>query len=134
MNLVEILKKNNFRITKARQYIAKYIYGSKNPITIDEIFSKLKKQKKSVDIVSIYRTTEILVRLKLILKIEFGDRKSRYEWKHENNHHHHFVCNKCGDIKDILIDENLLLSTIKKNNYTIHSHFLELFGLCENCG
>ena len=102
---------------------------SKSPVDASMLVEKLKVNKTTV-----YRQIEKLLQQNLIIEVEFGDGKKRYELKNENHHHHHLICNKCGKLEDIKLNEDIILSEIsKKTNFKIESHSLEFFGLCVNC-
>jgi Fur family ferric uptake transcriptional regulator len=96
-----------------------------------------------IGLTTVYRTLDLLVRMGLINKLTFGDGPSRYEFKSEkkNEHHHHFLCTKCGKIIDYsdFIDEELELvkkteeTLSKKYNFKVLDHNIEFCGLCDKC-
>ena len=49
-----------------------------------------------------------------------------------NHHHHHFICENCGDTKVI---DFCPIEQIKQYlpNVAIHTHKLEVYGVCESC-
>ncbi len=101
---------------------------SKSPVDVSILVEKLKVNKTTV-----YRQVEKLLKNNLIIELEFGDGKKRYELKDEN-HHHHLICNRCGRLEDIKLNEEIIIKDISnKTNFKIESHSLEFFGLCVNC-
>ncbi len=104
------------------------ISGSKLPVDANFLIEKLKVNKTTV-----YRQIDKLISDSKIAEVELGDGKKRYELK-DLKHHHHLVCNKCGSIDDIEINEKLILGRLSKiSNFKIESHNLEFFGTCVNC-
>ncbi len=133
MKLNTILRNKGYRITSQRKEILHSLYTY--PSTVEEIFGALKKNKAKIDLASIYRTLTLFVKLGLVREIELGDGKKRYELIDEKRHHHHLVCNNCGNIEDIYLEkESTLVKEAKeKSNYQINYHSLEFFGVCVNC-
>lgn len=105
------------------------------PLTAQEIHNKLKKKKKSMNLTSVYRSLELFTTMGQIRALELGDGKRRYERVNENNHHHHFTCEKCQTIIDFSssFGETMLKDVQKRNKFTIKSHSIELSGICNNC-
>lgn len=98
------------------------------PVDAKDLIDKIKVNKTTV-----YRQLYKLINNGLLIEVEFGDGKKRYELK-SLEHHHHIVCKKCGSLKDIKIDEDKLLSGIyNTSDFTVESHNLEFFGYCKRC-
>ena len=126
----KILKDLNLKITPARIKIFDFLYKTKRPVSAEEINLKI----PSINLTTIYRTLEQFRKYNVISKIEMRKDKMYFEYIH--SHHHHIICNSCGDIEDIdnckMIDESKLLK--KASKFTkIHSHSLEFFGTCNKC-
>jgi len=131
MNLSTFNLPKGCRITKQRQKIFTLISGQ--PQSTDEIFKRIKNSKYPIDKVTVYRTLSFFVKCGLVLKTRFKDTSTRYELA-KNNHHHHIICNNCGKIQDIYLDEKHLVNRVKnQTDYLIKEHSLEFFGLCKAC-
>jgi Fur family transcriptional regulator, ferric uptake regulator len=123
--------KIGIRQTKPRKLVFEALNHFSKPITALEIHKYLKNK---IDLTSIYRTIDILKKLDLINVILFGEGKKRYELKNDHDHHHHLVCENCGDVTNIEMKEtNLLKNVEEKSKFKIIKHNLEFFGLCKEC-
>lgn len=132
MNTLEYLKQKGYRLTKPRQELLHTL--SSYPLTVQQISDALRKKNIRVDLASIYRSLELFVDMGIVHVIEFGEDKKRYEIVDQDNHHHHLMCNKCGTIEDITVNEHSLLTEIStKSNFKIDHHHLEFFGICQHC-
>ena len=101
------------------------------PVSANEINDYLKNK---IDLTSVYRTLSLLIKSEMVNVILFGEGKKRYELKNKNEHHHHLVCEKCGDVKDVEMKENSLLKSVEvRSKFVIKKHNLEFFGLCPDC-
>ena len=85
----------------------------------------------AVGLVTIYRTLDLLGQLGLVRRLDLGD-GPRYELAED--HHHHMICEGCGDISEFEqcpVDARLLPS--KDSGFEILSHSLEVYGRCAEC-
>ncbi len=106
-----------------------------NPLTAQEIHIRLLNKSYEVDLASVYRNLQLFTKLSIIQSVEFGDGKKRYELHEENNHHHHFVCENCGGVQDFSsqLEKKMIKNVQKDLQVTVHSHLIELSGLCRKC-
>jgi Fur family ferric uptake transcriptional regulator len=126
------LHKKGFRITKPRQEILDVLSG--HPQSVAEIFSVLKKSNVNIDKVTVYRTLDCFTHLGIVDKTQFKDKTAKFELVSRSDHHHHLVCDICGEVEDIPLDEEILLKQVTKHSsFQVNSHSLEFFGICSNC-
>ena len=141
-NSRKILTDRNVSITNPRILVLEELLGTKNPITVDELLSKLEnKVAKS----TLYRVLNDLKNINILNEFSTPDNQTVVELILEDHtHHHHLFCSDCGEIIDVEMAkefENKLSKEIKRIekefNFIIEDHRLELFGkctdLCLNC-
>lgn len=132
------------RSTKPREYIIEILESTKEHLTAEDIYFHVHKVYPAIGLTTVYRTLELLVGMGVLIKIDFGDGKSRYELTDEfssKHHHHHLICNNCNkifDYSDFMEAEKEFLKKIenalsKKYNFSIHNHNIQFFGICQNC-
>lgn len=126
------LMRAGVRMTKQKKWILEGLCH--HPQSAEELFVKLKKAGHRLDITTIYRNLETLVVGNILVMTRFADGVARYELKQGAKHHHHAVCDNCGTIIDIELDEDLLMSQVsKQTSFRVDRHMLEFFGKCANC-
>ena len=138
----KILSENKVSITNPRIIVLESLLENRNPITVDELQSKLKnKVAKS----TLYRVLNDLKNIKVLNEFTTPENATVVELIFEDEtHHHHLFCSDCGEIIDIQMATNFektlskeIKRIEKKFNFTIEDHRLELFGtctdLCKNC-
>lgn len=126
------LKQKGYRFTKQRQEIFDAL--SNFPQSVEEIICSLKKRGVGIDKATIYRTLDCFVDLGLVGKTQFKDTTSKYELVSESSHHHHLICDVCGSVEDIPLNDSVLLKKIaNKTKFLVKSHSLEFFGICVHC-
>ena len=133
--MIQALKKENFRITKQRNEILKLIISNKAHVDADNILQTLKRKNIHVSRATIYRTLDILVQNSLVDRIDFGDGRARYEIKAGQSHHDHLICIKCGKVVEFI---NPSLTTTPKSvcdeyGFKYLNHFLQVYGTCPKC-
>ena len=135
INFDTLLKSKGLKVTKHRTSVLKIISGSKQPITAEEIYLKLKEEKVSINLSSIYKILESLSNNNVISKCVLGnDNKTSYEMN-TSEHKHHLICKCCkevfaiGDCPLCAYEEML-----KKNmEFDVTEHRLEIYGYCKHC-
>ena len=84
-----------------------------------------------VGLVTVYRALELLGELGIVRRLDLGDGGS-YELARD--HHHHMICESCGDISEFdecPLDPELLPP--KSADFEIWAHSLEVYGRCGAC-
>jgi Fur family ferric uptake transcriptional regulator len=131
----QILSDHKVSITNPRILVLEALLDSKNPLTIDELQSKL---SGSVAKSTLYRVLNDLKKIKVLHEFTSPDNSTVVELLLEDHsHHHHLFCSDCGEIIDVEMSrefENLLDKEIKKIekqfNFAIQDHRVEMFGVC----
>lgn len=130
----EILKSFGLKSTPTRLSVLDIFSKYCKPINAEYILDVLKK--RSVDVVTVYRTLSAFEKKKIIHRVDLRMDSVYYEFSNYH-HHHHIVCTKCGYIEkfeDCRISELSKELLSKKSKFkTIQSHSFELFGLCNKC-
>ena len=127
-----IFHEHGYSLTKPRQAILNVLLSS--PLSIQEVYGSLLSQEINIDLATIYRTLELLTTFHIVTKTQFEDKAARYELALYQEHHHHLVCEKCGSVEDMPLDEELLLQQIEtKSSFKVKKHSLEFFGYCKQC-
>ena len=127
---VELLKKNNLKVTPQRITILKYLDTHQMHPTADEIYSSLKKSIPSLSKTTVYNSLDVLKKYGLIQALTICGPEQRYDFMH--GMHHHFLCKKCGKISDIEIKCPNINKTIEMGYRIdeVHGYFK---GICKNC-
>ncbi len=84
-----------------------------------------------VGLVTVYRALDLLGGLGIVRRLDLGD-GARYELARD--HHHHMICESCGDISEFdecPLDPELLPP--KSTDFEIRAHSLEVYGRCGAC-
>ena len=133
--LKEALQKEGLRYTQQRQEIWNELCSSDEHRDAEEIFFTLRKRGLDISRATVYRTIDVLVKNKLIDKLDIGDGRARFEYNEKYLHHDHLVCTRCGKIVEFYNDEIVELQNeiAKQHKFTLLDNSHQLFGICEDC-
>lgn len=134
MNPKKSIRTIGQRTTRQRKAVYEALSQLDKPVTVSDILRFIESKQKSIDTASVYRILAALRAAGLVKEVEFGEGKKRFELISEDNHHHHLVCEKCGTVEDICLDEKMIFRHVRTDTgFQITRHALEFFGLCRLC-
>ena len=127
--LVEILKSEGLRYTDQRQAIWDEIRNSNEHRDAEDIYIKLKEGNVKVSRATVYRTIDVLVKNRLVRKMDVGEGRSLYEPRLDDEHHDHMICLDTGDIIEFYNKEleDLQDTIAEKHGYKVIRHVHQLF-------
>ena len=127
---VKKCKDTGLKITPQRIAVYEVLLNSKNHPTVEEIYEEVKKMYPYVSLATVYRTLETLEKIGLVRKVCFWGNSARYDAN--ISEHHHLICEICGKIEDINIDEKLSIPE-NLNEYKTTSYSINIYGVCPEC-
>jgi len=132
------------RLTEPRELVLNIVDKSDAHLSAEDVFRAVRKVNRGIGLTTVYRTLDLLVKMNLLSRYDFGDGRARYErirGTKEENHHHHLVCTSCNRVvnyRDFIDEEVELLKKTEKGlsakfNFKIKDHLIQYYGLCEKC-
>ncbi len=122
------------RNTQTKAAVSQILQTFAAPIALNELYQFIKISLPQTAFSTIFRIVQRLEQEGKVIRIDWRERGSRYEWA-ELPHHHHLVCKSCGSITDL--DDTILgFKTTKVSEGTgfmITDHSIELQGICQSC-
>jgi Fur family transcriptional regulator, ferric uptake regulator len=104
-------------------------------LTAQEIFDNLRAGGRRVGIASVYRTLDLLSKLRLVHRVDIGG-AACYEPAHPGGeHHHHVVCDRCGKVAAFEDEglEDAIDRLGRRLKYKVGVHEVVLRGACPDC-
>jgi len=132
--LVAKLRQHGYKLTPQRRVVIRAIASNQEHLTPAAIYERVHQDQPNIGLVTIYRTLEILARLKLICELHAGESCRSYTIS-APEHHHHLICSNCGKVIDFpgCELETAQQSLSKQTGFRIDGHLLEFIGLCQAC-
>ena len=127
--LIQILKSEGLRYTEQRKAIWDEIRDSNEHRDAEDIYLKLKSNSVRVSRATVYRTIDVLVKNRLVRKMDVGEGRSLFEPRLDDKHHDHMICIDTGDIIEFYNEEleNLQDKIAAENGYEVVRHVHQLF-------
>jgi Fur family ferric uptake transcriptional regulator len=129
------LRRESRKITGPRAAILEILRRHPHPLTNREIFAELPHGE--CDLATIYRAMQLLEKIGMVKRFDFGDGAARFELVAEGDdgHHHHLICTQCAQVVEI---EECFPAEIERriatqNGFRAVTHRLEFFGVCPDC-
>jgi Fur family ferric uptake transcriptional regulator len=119
------------RTTAQRKAIHQVLEDSGRPLSPPEIYESARSLAPGLGMATVYRTIKRLIDDGQISQVELPGEAPRYE-RSGMRHHHHFRCNACNKVFDLLTCSSEFKECTPKG-FALESHELYLFGRCEAC-
>lgn len=136
--LKQQLKVEGYKLTPQRRAILDVIIDNEGKhLSTEEIYDIVKVGCPDIGLATVYRTLQLLEKMKVVCRMNFDDGCNRYELVHHNedHQHHHLVCINCGSVQEVQGDllDALEASIEKKYDFKVTNHSLKFFGYCSKC-
>ena len=132
----ETLERDGYRLSAPRSAVVETLATLGCSVTAKEIADRLREEGEDVGVASIYRTLDLLDRLRLARRVDAAEGVARYEpIDPSGDHHHHIVCEHCGQVT--AFEDRALEAAIeqlsRRVEYAIDAHDVTLRGKCPSC-
>jgi Fe2+ or Zn2+ uptake regulation protein len=125
------------RYTRSRRALVETLAGAGRPLSIPEILSATPSIPQS----SAYRNVTALIDAKAVRRVAGSDDHGRFELAEDlAGHHHHLICETCGQVLDITTSPRLekALSEAarvaeEETGFSVDDHRMDLVGTCRAC-
>lgn len=120
------------KYSRQRESIKNYLHGREDHPTADMIYTGIRREFPNISLGTVYRNLSLLVELGEIQKIT-TDGADRFDAK--TARHHHFICNCCGSVLDVMVPVEDLVPRIDELWECGHVQEcrLEFRGICKKC-
>ncbi|MEA2378330.1 MAG: Fur family transcriptional regulator, ferric uptake regulator [Thermoleophilaceae bacterium] len=132
----DTLERDGYRLSAPRAAVVDTLATLGCSVTAKEIADRLRERGQDVGVASIYRTLELLDRLRLARRVDAAEGVARYEpIDPSGEHHHHIVCERCGEVTafedhDL---EHAIERLSQRVDFAIDAHDVTLRGECPGC-
>lgn len=135
-HFLHYIKQKGLKTTQQRNVIVDTFFTLKSHLSVDELYSEIRKRDQSIGYATVYRTLKLLKECGLAREWNFGDGHARYEHVTDlDEHHDHMICLGCGAIEEFENDriEKLQDQVAREHGFTVTRHNMELYGYCRKC-
>lgn len=120
------------RHSRQREAILNYLRSDHIHPTAEEVYAAVRRDMPHISLGTVYRNLSLLQQLGEIRSISNGTDAERFDG--DLSKHQHLVCDSCGQVFDIHLDENTEkeLESVSFNG-TINGYDIVFHGKCKNC-
>ncbi len=121
------------RNTKQRQVVLDIVRSTNSHPTADWVYEQARKIIPNISLGTVYRLLGRLQEEGLVVQLEAGSRKSRFDG--QPGAHQHIVCERCGRITDVpdIVGHAAIEHLQQLTGYRVSVHRVEWFGICPEC-
>lgn len=120
-------------MTNQREIILKELRKSRQHLTADELYVRVKKSMPRISLATVYRNLETLSEAGIITKLEISGRQKRFDYDIEE--HDHIYCLQCRRVDNISLEHGLIdaSSVSLPSGYQVTGYRVEFVGICLPC-
>ncbi len=130
----DMIKEKKVKLSLPRLLVYQELSNVLSPLSPSEIFQSLSKRKRRIGLTSIYRSLDLFESLGIVFKIVKGS-TVKYKLCELEDHHHHIICKKCGEVVEFNICEisDWSRRIRESTGYEVTDHQLNFYGFCKAC-
>jgi Fur family peroxide stress response transcriptional regulator len=132
-HLKAVARKAGVKLTHQRLEIFRALASTEAHPDADTVFRAVRRRMPTVSLDTVYRTLWMLHDLGLVTTL--GPQRDRARFDANLDHHHHFVCVRCGLVRDF--ESEALARLPLPESVTalgrVHDAHVEVRGTCEAC-
>jgi Fur family peroxide stress response transcriptional regulator len=121
------------KITAQRAAVFREVARSDEHPDAETVLRRVRRRLENVSLDTVYRTLSLLEELGLIARVEVLCDRARFDANPER--HHHFVCVRCGRVRDLVKHEwdRCPVPQEVEALGTVESMHVQLRGVCKEC-
>lgn len=133
LSFSQALRGSGLRLTHQRLEVAREIARSEAHPDTETIYREVRTRVPTISLDTVYRTLAALEGLGLVARVDATAGPARYDAN--LHHHHHFVCTRCGLIRDVYHSalDGLEPPDLADELGRVESVRVQLRGLCKRC-
>lgn len=130
---VQTCRSQGMKVTHQRMEVFRELAGTEEHPDAEALYQSVRTRVPSISRDTVYRTLASLEEQGIVHKAEILSGKARYDANVDR--HHHFVCTKCGRVRDFYseaLNELPVPETVSTLGRVESAH-VQLRGLCSAC-
>lgn len=132
LTIIDAFKRSGLRCTSQRYAIFEHLLRHPTHPSAESIHEAVNRTDPRASLATVYKALHALAEAGLIRELDIGSSAARFDAN--VSRHHHFYCERCGQIEDLPWFD--LLRVIPQSSLgarTLSGYELVVKGLCEHC-
>jgi Fur family transcriptional regulator, ferric uptake regulator len=129
------LRQNGLKKTYQKDLILDTFLSTEGHLSVEDIYSLVRKKDKKVGVVTVFRTLKSLVACGIAREITLGDGLTRFEHSYHHPHHHHIICTDCHKAIEYVSPalERIQDEIIHRYRFQPIAYRFQTYGICAEC-
>jgi Fur family peroxide stress response transcriptional regulator len=130
---MQMCRQSGVRATHQRCEIFREVARTEEHPDVETVYSRVRKRVPTVSLDTVYRTLAMLEEQGLVRRL--GSLSGRARFDANADSHHHFVCTRCGLVRDFASEEmdDLPIPRQVRSWGNISSVQVQIRGICRDC-
>ena len=126
------LKNRGYRATGKRREILSFLLDENRYVSAREIIDHMREKHPTLSLETVYRNLRTMQTEGIIEESRFKEGESKYRIACQTDHHHHYICIRCGRT---LVIEHCPMPDLGRapEGFTVLGHRFEVLGYCPDC-
>ncbi len=130
--LAEAFRAGGLKLTPQRQAVFRALDGNESHPTAEAVHAAVVAELPNVSLRTVYSVLGELVEIGAVHQLELGTGAFRFDPNVDE--HHHLVCERCGDVRDVHVDRpGVLPAGGAGDGFRITGTEIVFRGLCDSC-
>lgn len=132
-NFQAVCRKHRIKATHQRVEIMRDVASTDEHPDAESVYRRVRRRIPALSLDTVYRTLRLLEDHGVISRV--GSMKDRARFDANTDRHHHFVCTRCGLVRDFYspaFDRFAPPAEVRKMG-SVEAVYVELRGLCRTC-
>ncbi len=132
-NFCEVCRSKGIKATHQRLEIMRALAATDNHPNAESIYEEVRATLPTISLDTVYRTLRMFEEKGIIARV--GPIRDTARFDANTSDHHHFVCSKCGKIRDFYSDalDNFSTPPEVRHMGSVEQAYIELRGVCRDC-
>ncbi len=121
------------KYSRQREAIKDFLMTRKDHPTADVVYENVRKEFPNISLGTVYRNLTLLSDKGELLRLRMGDGIDHFDAT--VTPHYHFICNHCGRVIDLDLDEIPSIDKIADASFDgkVEGHVTYFYGTCADC-
>ena len=130
-DLTSLYRENGRKVTSQRLAVFDALWGNEGHPSAEAVHARVTERLPSVSLRTVYSVLGELVELGELQSFDLGTGSARFDPNHDP--HHHLVCERCGDVRDVQLDRDAVRPSDAPSEFRINGTEVVFRGICGRC-
>jgi Fe2+ or Zn2+ uptake regulation protein len=130
--MTSLFRARGLKVTPQRECIFEVVHGNVAHPTAEAVYAEARSRMPTMSLKTVYQTLNDLADMGEIQLLNLGTGSARFDPNVDC--HHHMVCTRCGDVRDVQVDVAALdVPLVDRAGFVVRSTDVVFRGLCAAC-